>query len=143
MGLQPGLSTRADAEKALGNPVQSLSPTLFEYKLPSGSGKIFIEFRSKDFVVDRIERQFLKPVSRAALMRSLNLPENPEEKRLNKDGKLEEYFGDVLTLALTYASAEPVSGITSIGYYSMQLFERSLEQARNPQVPVLDRKSVV
>lgn len=134
MGLQPGLSTRADAEKVLGNPVQSLSATLFEYKLPSGSGKIFIEYRSKDFVVDRIERQFIKPVSRAALIRSLKLPESPEEKRLNKEGKLEEYFGDVLSLALTYASAEPNSGVISIGYYSMQLFALSLDMARNPQV---------
>lgn len=134
MGLQPGLSTRADVEKVLGNPVQSISHALFEYSLPSGSGKIIVEYRAKDFVVDRIERQFLKPVSRAALIRSLNLPENPEEKRLNKEGKLEEYFGDILTLALTYNSAEPNSGVISIGYYSMQLFERLLDKARNPQV---------
>ncbi len=134
MGLQPGLSNRVDAEKVFGNPVQSLSATLFEYKLPSGQGKIYIEYRSKDFVVDRIERKFLKPVSRAALIRSLNLPESAEEKRLNKEGKLEEYFGDVLTLSLNYASAQPDKGVISISYYSMQSFAGLLDKARNPQV---------
>jgi hypothetical protein len=134
MGLQPGLSTRSEVEKVLGQPVQSINPTLFEYPLASGLGKIYVEFRAKDFVVDRIERRFDRPISRSALIRSLNLPENPEETGTNKDGKLMEYFGDIKTVALTYASAQTSSGIVSVGYYSMELFERSLDKARNPQV---------
>ena len=134
MGLQPGLSTRADVEKAFGQPIRAVSETMFEYTLSSGGGKVFVEFRAKDFVVDRIERQFTKPISRAALVRSLNLPQEPEEKGKNKEDKLVEYFGDIKTLALTYASGETGSGVISLGYYSMELFESSLNKARNPQV---------
>ena len=80
MGLQPGLSTRADVEKVFGQPVQSVSPTLFEYALPAASGKIYVEFRAKDFVVDRIERRFNKPVSRAALS-AVSGPSPPKSGR--------------------------------------------------------------
>ena len=132
-GLQPGKSTRADVERTLGQPVRTVSATLFEYSLADGPGSILVEFRP-DAVVDRIERRFVKPVSRTALLRSLGLPETPEEKGTNREGKLVEYFGDVKTLALTYASAEPRSGIISVGYYSMELFERGLGKARNPVV---------
>ena len=134
MGLQPGRSTRNEVEKIFGQPVRSLGTNMFEYALPKVSGKIYVEFRAKDFVVERIERHFQKPVSRAAIIRSLNLPESPEEKGTIKEGNLVEYFGDIKTLALTYASAESESGVISIGYYSMELFERSLERARNPVV---------
>jgi hypothetical protein len=134
MKIQPGLSSRADVKSLFGQPVQNISPTLFEYKLPNGSGKIYVEFRAKDFVVDRIERLFAKPVSRSALIRSLNLTENSDEKGTNKEGKLVEYFGDIKTLAFTYASGETGGGVVSLGYYSMELFEQSLDKARNPQV---------
>lgn len=134
LGIQPGLSTRADVEKVFGQPVQSINPTLFEYALKNGSGKIFVEFRAKDFVVDRIERRFAKPVSRSALIRSLNLPENSEEKGTNKEGKLVEYFGDIKTLAFIYATGEEIGGVLSLGYYSLELYGKSLDKARNPQV---------
>jgi len=132
-GLQPGKSTRADVERTLGQPVRAVSATLFEYSLADGPGSILVEFRA-DAVVDRIERRFLKPVSRSALLRSLGLPETPEEKGTNREGKLVEYFGDVNTLALTFASGETRSGVMSVGYYSMELFERGLGKARNPVV---------
>jgi hypothetical protein len=134
MGLQPGLSRRGDVEKTLGTAVQSLTATLFEYSLPNGGGKIYVEYRPESFIIDRIERRFSKPVSRAALIRSLQLPENGEEKGNNKEGQLVEYFGEVKTLAFTYASGEAGSGVVSIGYYSMELFERMLDRARNPQM---------
>lgn len=132
-GLQPGKSTRADVERALGPAARAVSGTLFEYALPDGPGDILVEFRA-DGIVERLERRFPRPITRAALLRSLGLPDTPEEKGTNREGKLVEYFGDVKTLALTYASAEPRSGIISVGYYSMELFERGLGKARNPVV---------
>ena len=132
-GLQPGKSTRAEVDRTLGQPVRAVSATLFEYGLSDGSGSVLVEFRAGD-VVDKIERRFTRPVSRAAMLRSLGLPETPEEQRTNRDGKLVEYFGDVKTLALTYASGEMRSGVMSVGYYSMELYEAGLGQARNPTV---------
>jgi len=134
MGLQPGRSSKNEVEKIFGQPIRSIGTNMFEYALPKVSVKIYVEFRANDYIVERIERRFEKPVSRAAIIRSLNLPENPEEKGTLKEGNLVEYFGDIKTLALTYASAESGSGVISIGYYSMELFERSLEKARNPLV---------
>jgi hypothetical protein len=132
-GLQPGKSTRADVERTLGQAVRAVNATLFEYALTDGPGSILVEFRA-DGVVDRIERRFLKPISRAAIIRSLGLPDTPEEQGTNRDGKLVEYFGDVKTLALTYASGEARSGVISVGYYSMESFESGLAKARNPTV---------
>lgn len=132
-GLQPGKSTRADVERTLGQPVRAVSATVFEYQLSDGPGSVLVEFRSGE-VVERIERVFPKPISRSALLRSLGLPDTPEEQGTNRDGKLVEYFGDVKSLALTYAGAEARSGVMSVGYYSMELYEHGLEKARNPTV---------
>lgn len=132
-GLQPGKSTRADVERTLGQPVRALSATQFEYAVSDGPGSVLVEFRG-NAVVDKIERRFTRPVSRAAMLRSLGLPETPEEQGTNREGKLVEYFGDVKTLALTCASGETRSGVMSVGYYSMELYEAGLGQARNPTV---------
>jgi len=132
-GLQPGKSTRAEVDAALGQPARSLSATVFDYGLADGSGSIQVEFRANG-VVERIERRFNRPVSRAALLRSMALPDSAEERGTTKAGKLVEYFGDVHSLALTYAGAEARSGVVSVGYYSMELYEKGLGQARNPTV---------
>lgn len=133
MGIQPGKSTRSDVEGKLGRPAQGVSESMYEYAVPGGSGKIIVEYRN-DQVVDRLERRFVRPVSRSALIRSLELPAEAEESGKTKDGKLVEYFGDILTMALIYAGEDAKSGVQSVGYYSMELYSRSLDTARNPQV---------
>jgi hypothetical protein len=133
LGIQPGLSTRANVESILGAPVSSQAPNILEFRA-SGGGRIVVEFREKDGLVDKLERFFPKPVSRAAMLRSLGLPAEPEERRNLKEGNLVEYFGDIKTLALTYRTGEERSGIISVGYYSMELYERMLDKARNPTV---------
>jgi len=132
MGIQPGKSTRSDVEKAFGAPVNS-SGQLVEYRVPGGSGQIFVEYR-EDNVVERLERRFAKPISRAALIRSLELPATADESGKNKEGNLVEYFGDIKTLAFVFASPDAAGGVISIGYYSMELYARSLDKARNPSV---------
>src|SRR5215510_14325344 len=117
-GLQPGKSTRTDVEATLGRPLRVVNATTVEYGAGDG-GSIVVEFRTGN-IVDRIERRYGRPVARAALVGSLGLPDEPEEKRTDRDGKLVEYFGGVKSLALTYAAAEPGSGVQSVGYYSME-----------------------
>lgn len=134
MGIQPGLSTREDVNKILGQPINTVSETTFEYALPSGSGKIFIEYRADSSIVDRIERYFLKPVSRAALVKSLSLPETAEEKEKTKEGKLVEYFGGAKVLSLNYASDAESGGVKSLCYYSFEMYDRMLNRARNQEV---------
>ena len=57
MGLTPGKSTRAEAERVLGQPVQRFSATLIEYKPQQEADKIYVQYAdgSPDAIVDRIE----------------------------------------------------------------------------------------
>ncbi len=133
MGIQPGLSTRDKAEDVLGQPVATTDQRSFEYIVAGVSGKIIVEYRA-DGVVDRIERRFARPVTRPAMIRSLSLPDEPEEKGKTKEGKFVEYFGGIRTLALIYRGVDAASGVIAVGYYSMEIYDAALGQARNPRV---------
>ena len=58
-GLTPGKSTRADVERAFGQPIESASKskTLIEYKSPENVGKLYVQYRdeSPNAIVERIE----------------------------------------------------------------------------------------
>ncbi len=56
-GLTPGRSTRADAERVLGQPVKSLSKTLVQYESSEEVVKVFVQYRDESpaAVVERIE----------------------------------------------------------------------------------------
>lgn len=121
--ITPGVSSRSEVVRVLGQPVRSISATTFEYSPPAGIAKVEVEYRSGSEIVERIEVYFQRPLSRSALIQQFGLPQSAE-KNANTNGALVEYFGGASLLALTYASAEPSSGITHIGYYSRELFER-------------------
>jgi hypothetical protein len=124
-GLTPGESTRNDVEQELGQPVRTISATVFEYSPPPGIARVEVAYNAGSSLVERFEVYFLKPVfSRTALFNKLSLPPQADAKKTNAEGKLVEYFGGSSLLALTYASADPGSGISHIGYYSRELFER-------------------
>jgi hypothetical protein len=121
--ITPGSSTRADVAKVFGRPVRSISPTIVEYAPPQGVAKVEVEYRNGSEIVERIEVYFLKPLSRPALVQQFGLPQ-AADKKANAGGALVEYFGGASLLALTYASTEPSSGISHIGYYSRELFQK-------------------
>src|SRR5712664_585372 len=61
-GLTPGKATRSDVERMLGQPVNKLSETLYEYAPPEvktyhqiSCGQIFVQYRKQSRVVERIE----------------------------------------------------------------------------------------
>lgn len=56
-GLTPGRSTKADVERAFGQPIRSASSTLVEYRSPEAAGRLFIQYgdESAAAVVERIE----------------------------------------------------------------------------------------
>jgi hypothetical protein len=135
LGLQPGQSTRDDVARVLGQPVRGVSATCFEYNPQAGTGKIYVEFRSGPLVVDRIDVHFLRPISRSAMVRSLNLSEKADAVQTNTEGQLMEYFGSIKSLVLTYTSEATSSGVSCLGYYSRELFERVIGQHRGSQLP--------
>jgi hypothetical protein len=56
-GLTPGQSTRADAERSLGQPIKELSKTLIEYKSPEAAARLYVQYsdESPAAIVERIE----------------------------------------------------------------------------------------
>jgi hypothetical protein len=54
-GLTPGTSTRAQAERVLGQPVKNVSETLSEYRPHPLTSKIYVQYRKHIPVIERIE----------------------------------------------------------------------------------------
>ncbi|MCI0488279.1 MAG: hypothetical protein L0229_16950 [Blastocatellia bacterium] len=124
-GLTPGASTRSEVANVLGQPVRTISATLFEYNPPAGIARVEVKYQADGDRVERIEVYFLRPVTRAALLQKFNLPEQADAKATNAEGNLVEYYATPSLLALTYASADTGGGVSRIGYYSRELFERA------------------
>jgi hypothetical protein len=122
--IVPGTSTTSDVERVLG-PARSVDGAIHEYAAQRGTGPIKVEFGGTPNVVDRIEVPFLKPVRRAALLSALSLPE--PVGRDDSKGKLIEYFGSSVAVALAYAGADEASGIIGMEYFSRPVFERRFE----------------
>ncbi len=118
--ITPGSSNRSDVERVLGRPLRSINTTVFEYKAPESIGKLEVEHRAGSAVVERIEVYFIKPISRAALIKKLNL-QQADATKTNAEGQLVEYFGGSAMLALTYPAGDVSSGVSQMGYYSRQL----------------------
>ena len=123
--LTPGSSTSNDAARILGQPVGTVSPTLFQYTPPAGVAKVEVQYRAGAVIIERIEIYLLQPVSRAALLQRFSLPQQADAQKTNSEGKLVEFFGSAL-LALTYANTDATSGVTNIGYLSRELFAATL-----------------
>lgn len=120
--INPGASTRNDAERILGRPTRAISASLFEYNPPAGIAKVEVEY-SASSVVERIEVYFIKPVTRSAILQKFNLPPQSDARKTNADRKPMECFGGSDLMVLTYATMEESGGIASIGYYGRNLFE--------------------
>jgi hypothetical protein len=138
LGLTPGVSTRADIEKSLRQPVRAAGRTS-QYGAPAGSeseiASIDVQYGAESDIAERIEVHFPAPLDRSAMIRALNLPDQPETTK-DVEGKLVEYFGSPQWLALTYATGKQSSGISSMGFYNRDLFKSVLgrQAAKRPAV---------
>src|SRR5437867_1600031 len=92
--LTPGTSIRNDVDRVLGQPVQIVDATRFEYAPPAGIAKIEVQYRAGSPIVERIKVYLLKPITRAALIQKFSLPQQADAiKKMTEEGKLAEYFG--------------------------------------------------
>ena len=131
LGIEPGWSTRAEADKVLGVPVVTLGDRLFEYTPQEGTGPIFVEVRrGADAIVDRVEVAFVGFVERAPLLEALQLPGDPLVAAVGANGILLEYFGNNASMVLTYKGAHRGSGVVSLGHYSDRFFEVHVDRAK-------------
>ena len=124
-GLTPGVSTRADAEQALGRDIDTEYRTTYLYKPPAGLKKIKIDFPTEDknAVIEAIHVQLEKPVSRGALVRKFELPEKSDIQLFTSDDKLMELFGGAF-IYFYYFAHDASSGIESIVYNSQREYEK-------------------
>jgi hypothetical protein len=132
-GLTAGTSTRSDVARALGQPVRTISATVFEYSPPAGIAKVEVAYAAGSYLVERIEVYFLKPITRQALITKLGLSPQADAQTKNAEGKLVELFGGSSFLTLVYAAADTSSGVTRVGYYSRELFASTLAKVRGAQ----------
>jgi hypothetical protein len=131
-GLTPGTSTRNDVARVLGQPVRTISTTRFEYSPPAEIARVEVEYGAGSSVVERLEVYFLKPISRPALIKQFNLPDQADSRITDAEGKLLEYFGGESLLVLTYAAADESSGASRVGYYSRELFNSIVSTDTEP-----------
>ena len=114
-GLTPGVSTRTEVERVLGKRLDNGGSN--QYSPPAGLKKVFVIYRGA--VIDEIEVILMNAVSRAALVQKFNLP--PKADVQTSSDKLRETFGGDALLTLSYASADPASGVIQIDYLSRAL----------------------
>ena len=134
-GLTAGQSTRADAERVLGPPVQVDSPTLVEYRPGWENGsvaKVYIQYRKDSPIIERIEVLRVRPLNRADVLRSLNLPDQPTTHATNAAGNLVEYFGPPSYAVLTYQGPDARSGVARTARYSPELFQSAVRSIASP-----------
>jgi hypothetical protein len=146
-GLTPGQSTRADAERVLGKPVQSVSKTLIEYKPQQNSDKIFVQYRdaSPAAVVERIEltcvsdfNDYVSQDSRCRVWHEslrrkynnidLSKPDAFKRTSLYPKGKTVSYFGPPRFIVITEKILETADDGSEYRYafYSRKLFESAV-----------------
>jgi len=135
-GIEPGVSTRAQAEKVFGAPIRSIAATRFAYEPTGGTSGIEIEYTPAQ-VVDRIELAFAPGLAREVVVRDLNLPSSADGTETTGNHAV-EYYGGNRTLVFTHESASLSSAVSHIGYCSRTVFD-SLTAAvvkRDPAGPV-------
>ena len=129
-GLEPGVSTRADVERALGQAqAGGESP---QYSLADESGQVYVTYRGD--VVERIDYRLATPVPTAKLYSALKLSAATASE-VNPQGQMVEYFGEPRTLAMVHAGNTAETDIASISYCSQSLFDQLTARFRPVQPP--------
>ena len=130
MGIEPGVSTRAQVERVMGRDV-TITDTLSEYAptVIANVSRVLVQYRRGD-VVDRMEVYFTSVQSRDFVVNALKLG---RPTRSVTTPRLREFHEAPLLLAINYASGAAESGVVSVGYYSVEAFADMI--ARAPAAP--------
>jgi hypothetical protein len=121
-GIEPGKSTRTEAEKKFDAPIATIDAHTFAYHGQGDASAIRIEYRDPD-IVERIRLEFSPALPHADVTRVLGLPAQADATATDPSGSAVEYFGGSRTLALTLAR-QPAGGVAFVDYCSRELFDR-------------------
>ena len=146
-GLTPGKSTKADAERKLGQPVKEISKIFYEYAsksvTPDGrvsSGKIYVQYRKDTTVIERIE--MLCAAACSGILETTGTPRLEATSFKDKGSDIEKrlsYYGSPLFAVLTTQKVdEPpfqasrssdiynrASGLR-LAFYSVELYKETI-----------------
>lgn len=125
-GLTPGVSTRADAERVLGQPVNKLSETLIEYRARPLTSKVFVQYRKDSPVIERVEVLCQLDSSTCAdFMKSagLSLPGNPNMRSYSGDKWKFLYGAPRFMVESGYIGAGTIESTSRLAFYSRELYE--------------------
>jgi hypothetical protein len=135
-GLTPGKSTRAAAERVLGQPVRKVSETLVEYRPMPLTGKIFVQYRAGEDVAERIEvlcRLANSNCNDLTKKWGLQLTADPEAVKSLDDGKLVNYYRGPQYVVTTVDPTESCADCTNvpfrIAFYSKELYAVTVAKA--------------
>jgi hypothetical protein len=126
-GIQPGVSTRVEAERALGRASAQRGPDETEYTLADKSGVVLVKYRAD--IADEIEYRLAAPLERAEVVSVLQLPGDAMAIDPNPRTRLlEEFFDGAHTLILVHVTESRNSAIGALRYLTREGFDR--EKAR-------------
>ena len=98
------------------------------YEKPSGLKRVEVVYGryTNDDIVDIINVDLLKPVSRSGLVQKFKLPAKPDSRKVEilwdgTDHTLKECFGGGALLCLHYAGEDDASGVQWIQYHSRRV----------------------
>lgn len=139
-GITPGKSTRAQAERVFGKPLQSVSQTLIEYAPKAEADKVYMQYRdaSPDAVVERIEVTCTHdgwgmntPNSmrcsrwNASMQGDIDLSKPDAFKKSNNPLKTTNYIGSPRFVVNSTRYLSGLQQTESWGFYSRELFENA------------------
>jgi hypothetical protein len=142
MGIEPGVSTRAQVARVLGRDVK-ITDSLSEYTPTTFAdvSRVLVQYRPGNDVVDRMEVYFTTVQSRESIVKALALG-RPTSSAATP--RLREFHGAPRLLAVNYAGAAAESGVVSVGYYNVESFNdvtaraASASPAISRPVPIAD-----
>ena len=136
-GIQPGVSTRAEAERVLGAASGQRGADEAEYALSDKSGTVVAKYQSGNNVVEELEYRLAAALPRAEMTSLLEIPADAVSADANPQTTLfEEFFDGPHTLILVHVSASRGSAIGAIRYLSRAGYDRELARFQ-PQTPAL------
>ena len=127
-GLTPGKSTRADAERVLGQPVKKVSETLIEYRPQPLTSKVYVQYRQGSPVIERIEvlcRLASSTCDDLIKSSNLHLPEEPNSGKADEQ-KWKFLYGSPLFIVTSGDNADLVGDRlvpSRVAFYSRELYE--------------------
>ncbi|MFO8091408.1 MAG: tetratricopeptide repeat protein [Desulfatiglandaceae bacterium] len=134
--MQPGVSARADADSALGPPIQEVAPGIrYDYKPQLDSRRLSIQFDKNTGVIESIDIYSEDPYTKKQYQEWLQLDQS--DMRIDdENGNRVEYYRSA-GVALHFSGLEDTSPVAFFSHYDVmnsKFYTRTGPPAENPEI---------